>query len=53
MTQEELADGICSTGTLSKIENGIYYCVEAEQEGTNISEHTFIPNSDMRFRRVI
>lgn len=23
MTQEELADGICSTGTLSKIENGI------------------------------
>ena len=23
MTQEELADGICSTGTLSKIENGL------------------------------
>ena len=38
---------------ISKIENGSYYCVEAEQEGTNISEHTFTPTSNMRFRRVI
>ena len=38
---------------ISKIENGTYYCVEAQQEGTNISEHTFTPTSNMRFRRVI
>ena len=23
MTQEELSDGVCATGTLSKIENGV------------------------------
>ena len=38
---------------ISKIENGTYYCVEAQQEGTNILERIFIPNSEMRFRRVI
>ena len=36
-----------------KIENGNFYCVEAQQEGTNILERTFIPDSTMRFRRVI
>ena len=34
-------------------ENGNYYCVEAQQEGINILERTFIPDSTMRFRRVI
>ena len=38
---------------ISKIENGTYYCVEAQQEGTNVLERTFIPDSTMRFRRVI
>lgn len=38
---------------VSKIENGEYYCVEAQTEGTNILERKFTPMSNYRYRSLI
>lgn len=37
----------------SKKENEKYYCIEAQQPGTYISEHEFIPNSSMVFTSLL
>lgn len=38
---------------VSRIENGKYYCVEAQTEGTNILEREFTPMSSYRYRNLI
>ena len=38
---------------VSKIENGKYYCVEAQQPGTTILERQFTPSSSLRYRSLL
>ena len=38
---------------VSKIENGKYYCVEAQTTGTNILERQFTPTTSYRYRSLI
>lgn len=38
---------------VSRIENGKYYCVEAQTEGTFIMEREFTPNSSYRYRNLL
>ena len=38
---------------VSKIENGKYYCVEAQTTGTNILEREFSPMTSYRYRTLL
>lgn len=38
---------------VSRIENGKYYCVEAQTEGTNILEREFTPLTSYRYRNLL
>ncbi len=38
---------------VSKIENGKYYCVEAQTEGVPILERQFTPSSSLRYRSLL